>query len=85
MCVTEREVGGERGWSLLGLFIQDRETERDERMGVWMNGWMREGEKYLQNSTYNKYAAKRRSKQNTVVTKRGEGVSGGEWERGFII
>ncbi len=32
-----------------------------------MNGWMREGEKYLQSSTYNKYTANQGSKQNAVV------------------
>lgn len=46
------------------------ERERSGReggLGVWMDEWMREGEKYLQSSTYNKYTANRGSKQNTVV------------------
>lgn len=55
-----------------------------------MDEWMREGEKYLQSSTYNKYTASRGSKQNTVVTetgerKRSERVRGGKWERVFYM
>ena len=38
-----------------------------------MDEWMREGEKYLQSSTYNKYTANRGSKQNTVVRETREG------------
>lgn len=42
-----------------------------------MDEWMREAEKYLQSSRYNKYAAKWGSKQNTVVTETG---GENEWE-----
>lgn len=74
MCVKEREregEGGERGGGVCLLPLYERrEREREGergRMGVWMDEWMREGEKYLQSSTYNKYTANRGSKQNTVV------------------
>ena len=46
-----------------------------------MDEWMREGEKYLQSSTYNKYTANRGSKQNTVVRETREGERERERER----
>ena len=52
---------------------RERERGREEGWGVWMDEWMREGEKYLQSSTYNKYTANRGSKQNTVVRETREG------------
>lgn len=54
--VTEQEVGGGGVGveSVCSLYLRKRERED----GGWMDEWMREAEKYLQSSRYNKYAAK---------------------------
>lgn len=46
--------GGEGVESVCSLYLRKRERED----GGWMDEWMREAEKYLQSSRYNKYAAK---------------------------
>lgn len=53
------------------MLLLSEGEKASKRMRGWMDEWMREGEKYLQSSTYNKYTAKRGSKQNSVVTETG--------------
>lgn len=50
--------GGEGVESVCSLYLRKRERDKEREDGGWMDEWMREAEKYLQSSRYNKYAAK---------------------------